>query len=122
MYHFQWLDMSGELRQALSSSLIQAWRSGEQGQLLKDSPEDLEDLERLKAGLQRLQEPYEITPGSEKIVHALYPGAGYAQIPPCGSYPPCSQSEGAGICSLYPGPTPPGREVSVRSGGSGPLR
>jgi len=68
LWFFQWLDMPGDLRLALSSSLIEAWRPGEPGQLLKDSPEDLEDLERLKAGLQRLQEPYEITPGSEKYM------------------------------------------------------
>ena len=35
---------------------------------MRDSPGDLEDLEGLKAGLQRLQEPYEITPGSEKYM------------------------------------------------------
>lgn len=68
LWFFQWLDMPGDLRQALSSSLIEAWRPGEPGQLLRDSPRDLEDLEGLKSGLQRLQEPYEITPGSEKYM------------------------------------------------------
>ena len=50
------------------SQSIQAWRPGEQGQLLRDNPGDLEDLEGLKVGLQRLLEPYEITPGSEKYM------------------------------------------------------
>jgi hypothetical protein len=65
LWFFQWLDIPGGLRQALSSSLIQAWRQGELGQLLRDSPED---LEKQKAGLQKLQEPYKITPGSEKYM------------------------------------------------------
>jgi hypothetical protein len=63
--------MPEELRQALSSSLIQAWRPGEPGQLLRDSPEDLEDLQGLKEGLQKLQEPYNITPGSEEYMPYL---------------------------------------------------
>lgn len=43
-------------------------RGKEQGQLLKDNLADLGDLEDLKVGLQRLQEPYEITPGSKKYM------------------------------------------------------
>jgi len=71
LWFFQWLDMPGELRQALSSSLIQAWRPGKPGQLLRDSPEDLADLQGLKVGLQKLQEPYDITPGSEEYMPYL---------------------------------------------------